>query len=1346
MARLKSIAKAGYYPIPDELLPQVAAAVRFVGRTRKESLGDRFAIFDPCAGEGRAVAFLQEAWKWSFRPVATRWDRTLNNGMGGYHHDEAKEDVVDYPDVHACELEETRFKQLGETRQKGHHYQDMHIVQGDAFTLSLDTKEGACGVNVLYLNPPYDFDPEVGRLEERWLVRFSRVLAPGGVLIFVVPSHALKASAVTIGRLYNEVQVCRFPSPHHEVFKQVILYARRSPDLYEPNLREHDQVMAAYANPQSLPLLSEVVPYEVEPLPSHHGFADGLKTHIVDPVRVLAEYKPWHATVKRKGLVCMTKMRPEGRWLDLCLRTFPMACIPRPSYIAAGVATGIFNGSKVKPNDPTRFPPVYVKGTFAKVFHSIKKSYRDDGSLEQEVFVQHPRLEITVLNGRTLKYVDLKSDVAVNPTHTTLEEFTVGDLFSNYSQGMMQALRDRCPVLHDPAVESHNFPLPSFPRRLFAAQEGAVRASCKLLDRPDNAVLLLGQIGSGKSTVSLATAHTRGAKRVLIMCPPHLLKSWTDQCSYVVPWAKVMVLDSPEALRRYASDPHPEMLVGVMSREAAKLGHAFEGLALELRGAAKGTPDPEPVDPHGIVSRPLTRRISQVEATRRYKCPDCGTPITAQPEECVTKRLRCQGTRVVLKNEAARLAKRLAWMLAARFPMSGLVGQWIDAKAYNAMRAKSTKHEDKNVPIDRDSIVALVRSILAEMQRQHRKRLADSSYKLGVFTPETPLPRALWHLLAYLDNPALTMECYTVVAKNVQELATSGADIEYAVKTKMEELPLHVLTALGPKHLLDGLRKRADALLASKEGYTPPEDTDELETQRRGVLTHFQTQLYNGLVSGEGELEHYGFSRAKYKDSPARIHGQDMKDSGNLGMALSYLDRAAVVNRKHVCRSPLYQGVPRPRRYPLAKLIRRRFKRAFDFLIIDEGHEYSNQDSAQSQAAQALYSLKLPTMVLTGSIMNGYASSLFLPCWYLSAAFREAFSRDDLVPFVETYGYLKETITQRKPETNYGVVTDRQDPKETFSQAPGVMPAALLRYILPIAVTLQLEDLKIELPPMTEEVVEIEPTGLQRSNYEEAISELVDHIRHDRRDKDLRGRLFGQMAEIPSYLDRCTADTGNSPDGSYTVAYPKSVGGAVVASFAGLPASTILPKERALLRILTSEAANDRNSMVFVYHTELMPRLKRLTEAEGLKVAILDADKVPAKKREAWIEKEVVKKGVRVLLVNPVAVSTGLNNLIHFCNAIYYENPACNPITRRQSLGRVYRIGQTKPVTIYSLVYSGTGQEALHKLLLLKVGVSEAADGLDPDAALQAAGVGDIDITAGRSVGELLYSMIVDGQ
>ena len=138
-------------------------------------------------------------------------------------------------------------------------------------------------------------------------------------------------------------------------------------------------------------------------------------------------------------------------------------------------------------------------------------------------------------------------------------------------------------------------------------------------------------------------------------------------------------------------------------------------------------------------------------------------------------------------------------------------------------------------------------------------------------------------------------------------------------------------------------------------------------------------------------------------------------------------------------------------------------------------------------------------------------------------------------------------------------------------------------------------------------------------------------------------------------------------------------------------------------------------------------------------VSVLDPGKVPPVKREAWIGKAAAARNA-VLLTNPAAVKTGINSLARWwCSAAWYEGPGCSPEIRRQATHRLHRIGQRRPVEVASFVYEGTMQATLHELLLSKVGVSEAVDGLDASAALTAAGVGEGDALASLEVGRALY-------
>jgi hypothetical protein len=177
----------------------------------------------------------------------------------------------------------------------------------------------------------------------------------------------------------------------------------------------------------------------------------------------------------------------------------------------------------------------------------------------------------------------------------------------------------------------------------------------------------------------------------------------------------------------------------------------------------------------------------------------------------------------------------------------------------------------------------------------------------------------------------------------------------------------------------------------------------------------------------------------------------------------------------------------------------------------------------------------------------------------------------------------------------------------------------------------------------------------------------------------------------------------------------------------GLPRGWRTPKERWLLEQLAIYPGRGEKVLVFLRHTgtgHLPGRLLRLIRELTPRATWLDAKKVPTGKREAWIDEHVLGQDVEVLLVNPVAVRTGLNNLVSFSVGLWYELDL-SATTYRQTNGRLHRIGQTRPVAIRIPYYAGTAQEIGFDLVAKKVSASLQVDGLDFQAALEAAGASE---------------------
>lgn len=1235
MARLESVAVGGYYPTPLSVIPHLAALLD-VGRCH--------TFLDPCAGDGEAVMALM------------------------------RELGVEKARLYAIELEKTRHEVLERELGQRYGYGRSQALHGDAFRADFEGD----GVSLLYLNPPYDLDPEHGRLEEKFLLRFLHALTPGGVLVFLVPYYALKASAETLATHFEELRCLRFPDPEFEGYKQVALLAKkRSTPLWSPDPEVLKTVLSWAEHGSIQPVLGS--PCDALSLPGCEEYAKPFDTwgmRALDMKGLLAATAPWCQSDRGGKRMPVPGIVPEGALEDLLVRRYPLAMPPRAAHIAAGIAAGIFNGARLAPDDPSSpLPEILVKGVFDKEFRTVDEKKDKKGTTTAVVQVQQPKLVTTALDLSTSKYVTIKSS-AERTDAKTVEGMTMADLLAVYGKGLMQTMLRQCPVLHEPSRDEDAFPLPELARPLYHAQRHAVMGAVKLLGGPGKAkrkkaAFVLGEIGSGKTSVALATARAVESKRALVMCPPHLLTSWQDQIKAVTPWVRAVVLNDVTDVQRLAEDTDPTPLVAILSRETAKLGHAYVSVE---------------------------------------RCGECGEPSLPGIDHA-KKRSRCEAQSIVARDALGRLTQAFAVDLLHVFPEDLRIRQLVGPRlAAAAERWAAAKKDDPSW-------------VTREWERLVAKGTLD---------------RLLDHLLGLVTTEdkelALSFLQALLWADPVPELLLAVARALYAHGSKEERswsTPETIHTArrlllVAPDVDVEEFRA-LDPKRESTYGFGLDRDPwKEWQAVRTEINGGAPGPSWNGwgVTLREAKVFH---------------EKQELGDKRQVIETFALLAQASL-RRSEECGAPLFQAVPEPRRFPLATFIAKRHPDLFDLLILDEGHEYATDGSAQERSAHRLTSLGIPTLLLTGSIMNGYAESLFTNMWALSEDFRREFSRDERMRFIDRYGYRKRLVEERDKQSGkvveYGSMSDRVEKSErTIGDAPGVLPVFLLRYLLPMAVTLHKTDLAIDIPSCTETKELVAPEREQHANFKRLQERLLAQIKKDRF-SDRAGQLWGALAEMPSYLDM--AVVGNAP-GKYQIAYPE---GDIVAEVDTLPESVLLPKEKWLLEHLTTSFTEGRRSLVFVWHTRLLPRLAKLIEEHlGEKAVVLDPAKVKTKDRETWINRDVIGKKRRVLLCNPITVQTGLNNLVYFADEVWFENPACNPVVYRQAVGRVDRIGQKLPTRILFPLYEGTSQVELHSLLLQKVAVSMSADGLDGESAMQSAGIGEEGFSS-FSVGRQLYDLL----
>ncbi len=570
-------------------------------------------VLDPCAGRGEAVLELRR-----------RWAQSIGTGAYSFR-------------VRANEMEAERAAALAE----GLAACDQ-ATAGDAFNLTWT----GTGASVLWLNPPYDHDPDEKRLELKFLKRFTPALRPAcGVLMLLVPYHVLDVAAPYLSRHFLVPRAWRLPDPWFENFRQVLLLARRSPAPMAANPAE-ETIRRWGRDPQALDPLPEVAsdPLLLEPPDD-------------DLTLCLEGFDVGAALAGRDGCEHLPELRSLGA-RELLGGRFSTAMPPRAAHIALALASGMFNGLHLAPNRPERHPPLLVKGVFERKLLEIGERRHAEGELTGTVEVERPSLRLTALRLDTYAYLELAP--GVSPTGSgDLARWNVADLLANYDRSLARLLKDQFPPVHDPRRRDHALALPPLPRRPFTIQGHAIATALKLLALGETP-FLVADVGTGKSTMGLYVAAALSptyrattlrelerlglptrtgtgrrprsplpvVRRTLVLCPPHLLDSWVDQTRAVLPEARVRIV-------RRLADLDADADVYIMSRETAKLGHAHRG----LEGG----------------------------------CPRCGAPILTPAKKNAARRLTCPVKRRTPQGAIACLARELAGHLALGCPDHPLV-------------------------------------------------------------------------------------------------------------------------------------------------------------------------------------------------------------------------------------------------------------------------------------------------------------------------------------------------------------------------------------------------------------------------------------------------------------------------------------------------------------------------------------------------------------------------------------------------------------------------------------------------------------------------------------------------
>lgn len=388
----------------------------------------------------------------------------------------------------------------------------------------------------------------------------------------------------------------------------------------------------------------------------------------------------------------------------------------------------------------------------------------------------------------------------------------------------------------------------------------------------------------------------------------------------------------------------------------------------------------------------------------------------------------------------------------------------------------------------------------------------------------------------------------------------------------------------------------------------------------------------------------------------------------------------------------------------ISTYIRKRMNKVFDYCILDEIHLLLNQ-SLQSQSSDDLIKSCDKTILLTATLLNGYAESLFYLLYRTNPRMmlKAGYAYTDIARFSKDYGVnAKEFTTEART---------RRRKQSKNKKLPGVSPLVFTNFLMDNAVFLSLSDMSEGLP----EYNEIPLAVRLDSDIYEHYTDFESNFRHNAAPKrgTSRKHVSQMMQSLITYPD--------SPHCSKPI-YSENESNELELVYTPFKTQyRVSEKEYRLLELVKQKIANKEKVLVYysnVGTTDIGDNLNKLFKDNNITSYELKASVSPDK-REQWVNDHIEKKDMEVMICNPSLVETGLD-LLDFTTIVFYQL-GYNLFTMRQASRRSWRLSQTRPkIEVYFMYYAGTIQEQIVALMANKLQAAMAIEGKFSEEGLKA--------------------------
>lgn len=348
MAMLASKGVLGYVPLPTAAVKLIASYINVHPEAR---------VFDPCAGEGRAILAMAQAWG------------------------------VDHDRLYLNEIDQGRFAYLEQLNLP-------HLTHADAL------KDLVCSKNMFglgYLNPPFDWEDQENRdgdlnMDRKELKFWQRLLEGGdrnghavqggGVAVLVSPRWVMATDKVVhhFAKTYDDLQLFRLPDDHREYGEMVAIgYVRELPRKDAEKRTAIKELKSFFGKiaefPEQCPVLS------AQPRPIYHVPAPLANVRPVWKSRANSTPAQARRDITRVGGAWRSaKYEERTRQLGRAELSSVFPLNPRQAMLR--VAAGAINGAEIE----LAHEQVIVKGSTVPGLKEWSEEHMTERGLERKKF------------------------------------------------------------------------------------------------------------------------------------------------------------------------------------------------------------------------------------------------------------------------------------------------------------------------------------------------------------------------------------------------------------------------------------------------------------------------------------------------------------------------------------------------------------------------------------------------------------------------------------------------------------------------------------------------------------------------------------------------------------------------------------------------------------------------------------------------------------------------------------------------------------------------------------------------------------------------------------------------